>query len=335
MAFTIDTAHTLPEALRHRAPDGSYMWAYDALEKARLPFLEEMYFEQANDDLAHEFLRNVTKPTGTLTALETGAPFETSKDRAIREQLCRIESNMRVAVATLEKAHKPSEFYREKETRHLLGLTKTMHETIFSKNSRGDMGTNPLDINGLGVRYGKLGDNVVGLGAASGTDLASAWLIKHGPDGFFGLYPRSTGKGVRVSEYGEQVVYDANNNPFKAVMTNFCVEFGIGIMDDACVQRICNIASSGNNSFFQDGTTVQKGEYALIDAIERLPGGNADNAAIYVGPKLMAQFRKRLNDKGNLYFTMQNVWGRPMLHFMDVPVIRVDTLVNNESPLTA
>ena len=335
MAFTIDTAHTLPEALRHRAPDGSYMWAYDALEKARLPFIEETYFEQANDDMAHEFLRNVTKPTGKLTALETGAPFETSKDRAVREQLCRIESNMRVAVATLEKSHKPSEFYREKEKRHLLGLSNTMHETIFSRNSRGNMGVNPLDINGLGVRYAKLGDNVVSLGATTGTDLSSAWIVKHGPDGFFGLYPRSTGRGIKVKELGEQVVYDDDGNPFLAVMTNFCIEFGIGIMDDACVQRVCNIASSGNNSFFEDGTKVQKGEYALIDAIERLPGGSSDNAAIYVGPRLMAQFRKRLNDKSNVNFTMETVWGRPMLHFMEVPIIRLDTLKADESALTA
>jgi len=49
---------------------------------------------------------------------------------------------------------------------------------------------------------------------------------------------------------------------------------------------------------------------------------------------MMAQFRKRLNDKGNLYVTMDTVWGRPMLHFMGVPIIRVDTLTADETTIS-
>ena len=350
MAFTIANTHTLPEALRHKAPDGSYMWAYDALAQNKYPLFEEMYWEQANDDLAHEFLRNVTKPTGSLVGLEEGAPFETSIDRAVREQLCRIEANMRMDVRALEKAPSPSQFYREKESRFLEGMVKTVHETIFSKNSRGNQGANPRDINGLGMRYNKThpdGTNAAsnvkrldGLTTAlSGSDNASLWLVKHGPEGLFGIYPKTASRTIQVNELGEQLVYDdANGNPFRAVVTNFAMEFGIGVMDDAIIQRLCAIRPSGAGSFFETasaGTTTNLGEYALIDMIERLPGGNTDQCAIYVGPTLMGQFRKRLNDKGNLFFTMESVWGRPMLHFMEIPIIRVDTLTATENVTTS
>lgn len=338
--FTIDTAHTLPEALRHKAPDGSYMWAYDALAKNKYPLFEEMYWEQANDDLAHEFLRNITKPTGTLVGLEEGAPYEISRDRAVREQLCRIESNMRIDIRTLEKSPSPSQFYREKQSRHLEGLIKTVHETIFSKNGRGNMVANPRDINGLGARYNvSTMANVRRLDGGTGTvnNTSSMWLIKHGGDGFFGIYPKTASRTVKVRELGEQLVDDAAGNPFTAVVSNFAMEFGIGMMDDACVQRLCAIATSGAGSFFETATagqTTNLGEYALIDMIERLPGGNADMSAIYVGPVLMGQFRKRLNDKGNLFFTMESVWGRLMLHFMGIPIIRVDTLTATETVTT-
>lgn len=347
MAFTIDTAHTLPEALRHKAPNGDYMWAYDALAQNKYPLYEEMYWEQANDDTAHEFLRNVSKPTGTLVRLEEGAPFEVSIDRAVREQICRIEGNMRMDVRALEKSPNPSQFYREKEARYLQGLTKTVHETIFAKNSRGNMGLNPKDINGLGTRYGTAvlysasgTSNVRSLAAFSGgalTNRSSAWLIKHGPEGFFGIYPKTASRTVQVNELGEQVVYDPSGNPFRAVMTNFALELGIGVMDDACIQRLTGIAASGAGSFFEDGSgvTTALGERALIDMIERLPGGNSDGAAFYVGPQLMGQFRKRLNEKGNMFFTMETVWGRPMLHFMEIPIIRVDTLSQLEGVSTA
>lgn len=347
MAFTIDTAHTLPEALRHKAPDGSYMWAYDALAQNKYPMIEEMYWEQANDDTAHEFLRNVSKPTGTLVRLEEGAPFEVSLDRAVREQICRIEGNMRMDVRALEKSPNPSQFYREKEARYLEGMVKTVHETIFAKNSRGNMGLNPKDINGLGTRYNTAelysatGDgNVRSLTAFSGgalTAKASAWMIKHGPEGMFGIYPKTASRTIQVNELGEQVVYDPSGNPFRAVMTNFAWEFGIGIMDDACIQRLAGIGASGAGSFFEDtnGATTALGERVLIDMIERLPGGNTDGVAIYVGPTLMGQFRKRLNEKGNMFFTMETVWGRPMLHFMEIPIIRVDTLTAGETISTA
>lgn len=339
MAFTIDTAHTLPEALRHKAPDGSYMWAYDALAKNKYPMFEEMYWEQANDDTAHEFLRNMTKPTGTLVQLEEGAPFETSVDRAVREQICRIEGNMRMDIRALAKAPSPKQFYREKEMRYLEGMTKTVHETLFAKNGRGNMGLNPKDINGLGTRFPTAvltsdtgTSNVRSMAAFSGgalTNRLSMWLLKHGPDGLFGIYPKTASRTVQVDELGPQLVYDPAGNPFRAAVTNFAMEFGIGLMDDACAQRLGGIALAGDGSLFEitsGNATTALGERAMIDMIERLPGGNADNAAFYVGPQLMGQLRKRLNEKGNMFFNMQTVWGRPMLHFMEIPIIRVDTL---------
>jgi hypothetical protein len=345
--FTINTALTLPEALRHKAPDGTYMWAYDALAKNKQPMVEEMSWQQANDDSAHEFLRNVSKPTGSLVGLEEGAPYEISIDRAVREQICRIESNMRMDIRALEKSPSPSQFYREKQTRHLEGMIRTFHETLFSKNGRGDQGVNPRDINGFGTRYNRCfpandttpAANIRRLDGLTtvltGGNSASLWLIKHGvDDGVFGIYPKTASRAIQVNDLGEQLVDDAAGNPFRAVVSNFAWEFGLGVMDDNIVQRLCAIRPSGVGSFFETATagqTTNLGEYALIDMIERMPGGNTDNCAIYVGPTLMGQFRKRLNDKNNLFFTMETVWGRPMLHFMEIPIIRVDALTANEN----
>lgn len=336
MAFTISTAHTLPEVLRHKAPDGSYMAAIDVL-KGRYPMLEETYWEQANDDTAHEFLRTSTEPAGTLVRYEEGAPYEISISRAIREQLCRIEGNMRVDVRVLEKSQDPAQFYREKQTRYFSGMTKTFHKHLFASASGfGNMGLDPKAIDGLGVRY-PVGDaiaigsevattKVVTMGSSAGTVRGSIWMVKHGPDGFFMIHPRTASRTIKISNYGEETVFDASGNPFRAVSSNFAWEFGMGIADDMAVQRLCNIAVAGNNSFFADGTTVQKGEYAIIDMASRLPMGSTEGVALYTSPQIAAGIRKRLNDKTNMNWNLQTVWGRPMLHFMDMPVIEVDTL---------
>lgn len=302
--------------------------------------VEESYWVQANEETSHEYLKTVSKPTGSLVRYNEGAPYEVSTDRSVREQLCRIEANLRVDVRELKKSANPGAYYREKEMRTMEGLAQTFHETLFSKNSRGNMGTNPKDINGLGVRRPvssavaigseTAATTVVTMGGSTYGSLGSIWLIKHGPEGMFLLHPRTAGKTLEVQQFANVPQYDANGYPFWADASNFAWEFGMGITDDMAVQRLCNIEMTGNNSFFADGTTVQKGEYALIDMIERLPQGNTDNAALYVGPRLMAQMRKRLNDKSNMNYNMQTVWGRPMLHFMDLPIIRVDVLTADE-----
>lgn len=336
MAFTISTAHTLPEVLRHKAPDGSYMAAIDVL-KGRYPMLEETYWEQANDDTAHEFLQVSTEPAGALVRYEEGAPYEISVDRAIREQLCRLEGNMRVDTRVLEKSSDPAQFYREKQARYFAGMVKTFHKHVFASASGfGDMGLDPKAINGLNTRYPVSGavaigsevstSTVVTMGSSAGTVRGSIWLIKHGPDGMFMIHPKTASRTIKISNYGEEAAYDANGYPFRQVSSNFAWEFGMGIADSRAVQRLCNIAVSGNNSFFADGTTVQKGEYALIDMVARLPMGSTEGCALYTSPQIAAGIRKRLNDKTNMNWNIQNVWGRPMLMFMDVPVIEVDTL---------
>lgn len=329
MAFTIDTAHTLPEVLRHKAPDGSYMAAFDVLKKA-LPMIEETSWEQANEETSHTYLKTHSKPTGKLVGYNQGAPYEKAINRPAKEFLARIESNMRIDTRILEASRFPGQFMKEQELRFFEGLINTFHETLFSKNGRGSA-KNVQDISGLGERYGKLGDNVVSLGAAGGH---SIWMIKHGPQGLSMLYPASAGKTIQINHYGPQLVNDDDGNPFRAEVVNFAMSFGMMIAQDNAIQRICNIAASGNNSFFEDGTNVNKGTRALIDAIERLPQGSTDQVAIYVGKEMMAQIRKRLDEKANMYFTKETVWGRPMITFMDIPVLRVDTLNGAEAQVS-
>ena len=330
MAFAINAAYTLPDVLRTRAPNGQHMSAVDVLS-GKYPFLEEMYFTESNDVTSHEFLRTTSEPSGSLVRLNEGAPFSAANVVPVREQMARLEANAQIDERILVKAPDPVRYRREREAMHFRGMIKQYHSIIFN----GDSGADTKTIDGLKKRYGALAtDSVVTNGATTGSTHSSVWLIKHGPEGFFGFYPKGSTAGIKEEDWGRETAYDANGYPYKVLRTHWSWEFGIGVADPRCVKRLCNIAASGNNSFFEDGTTVQKGERNLIDLIETLPGGDIDNAAFYCGPKMMAQFRKRLNDKSNLFFSMDTVWGRPMLHFMGIPIIRVDTLTATESQIS-
>jgi hypothetical protein len=305
--------------------------------------IEEGFWAQANDDTSHEFARMAHEPTGALVRLNEGTPFEAAGTTVVREQMARLESMLRMDVRVLEKSPDPVRYRRDMEAAHVRGMIKQWHKIVFASRDAaagtayGDMDADPKSINGLRKRLAKLTsatspfDNVRSLGGSTANEQSSIYLVKHGPEGLFFFYPRTASRTLQVNDLREQIVYDASSNPYRAVMTQFAWEFGMGIADPRSVQRLANIATAQTAGSFGDDTDKEQGEKALIDMIERLPGGDTTNCAFYAGPEMMAAMRKRLNSKANMFFTEETVWGRPMLAFMGVPFIRVDNLKANEA----
>jgi hypothetical protein len=332
MAFDIATQYTLPEVLRAKGPDGKYMDAIDVLSK-NVPMIEEGVWDEANGDTTHEMLRVTKKPTGTFGRLNKGVAVEAVTTVPITEYLGTLESRMEIDTRIIRKSSDPIKFRRDREKLHMSGLKDTMHEAIFSYNSHGNRGTDMAEFDGLGTRFGKLvADQVVGMGG-TGSDLSSAWLIKWGLDGFHFLYPRDGNKILNVVDHGEEKVFDSAGDPYYALVSAFEWTMGIGIADNRCVKRLANIEQTGDYSFF-GGTDPTLGENKLLELIGTIPKP-LSNTAIYVGPKLEVQIRKRLMNHDNVFFSESTIWGRPMLQFQGLPIITVDTLGITETALTA
>jgi hypothetical protein len=342
--FDIATEYTLPDVLRHQAPDGSFMPAIDVLS-GRWPMMEEGYWLQGNDDTSHEYLRMAYEPTGTLVRYNEGTAFESAATTVVREQLARMESMLRIDTRILEKSNDPVRYRRDMEAAHVRGMIKQWSKIVLGVRDTssgpwyGDMGRDQKSINGLTNRYkalttvASLVDNVRSLGGATANVQSSIWLVKWGPQGVFFIYPKSVSRTLTVRDLKEQVVYDTNSpaRPYTAIMTNFSFEFGLGVGDERAVQRLSNIATAQTAGSFGDDTDKEQGEKALIDMIERLPGGDPSGCVFYAGPSIMASLRKRLNSKTNMFFNMETVWGRPQLTFQGIPFVRCDALLPNEA----
>lgn len=333
----IASEHTLHHVLAHNL-GGGYEQAVDVFS-GKYPIVEEGYWMQANEETKHTHLRVTYEPSGGFVRYNEGTPFEASESLPIEEPLARMESMSRIDTRILEKSASPSAYRREQEAITLRGMIKRLNKTIFATRDSasgpfyGSIARDPKTINGLTTRYNSLTtatslvDNVRGLGCATANVNSSIWLIKWGPDGVFLLYPKTASKTLQVKDLREQVVYDDSGNPYTAVITNFAMEFGLGVADDRAIQRLGNISTSGaTTDFGGSDNTSDQGENAMIDMIERLPGGDPTGCVFYTGPMIMTAIRKRLNTKANMYFTEETVWGRPMLTFNGIPIRRVDAL---------
>lgn len=330
MATLINSAYTLPEILKERASDGSRMNLIDVLS-GRYPLLEEAVWEQANGDIVHEFAQVAYEPTGTPVRYNEGTALSASVSKTLREPLMTLEDRLQIDVRELEIAPDAVAFRMQREQVHFRGMIKTFHNIIFAKNGYGNLGTDMRQIDGLTTRMNALSANSVVSAGGTGTGtLASIWVVKWGIDATTLLYPRKVGNALRVEDLAIQPAYDANMNRYEAVMTKFSWTFGLKVGDPRAVKRLCNIAPTGTGAFDTDATCENK----LIDIIEALPNGDTTGVVIYAGPTVMAQIRKRLNSKSNMYFTEQDVWGRRMLTFQDIPIVRVDSLVADESTIS-
>ena len=335
--FDISVVPTLADVINHNSPAGGVKDIQDVLEYRKRSLIEEGYWVRASDNTSHEMLINSTRPDATAVRYNMGAPFVNPTQTPKKEQLMRLETNFKIDVRILEKSNDPVKYFRQKKKQAFEGMMDTFAKIALSQGGLGDSSTNELHIDGLLKRRSTLGANCVGLGATGSGTLGSMLVVKWGEEGVFFLHPKDGARTIvekDVTAGGKEItVYDASGNPYQVLMTNWSWEFGIGVADETCLQRICNIAASGSNSFFDDATYPFKGEDALSDAFSRLPGGNTDNTAIYVGPTMYAQMMKRVR-RGTSPITLSDMWGRQMLSFYGVPVLRDDFYAFTESTIS-
>jgi len=335
MVFDVATVYTLPEILKQKAPDGSYMNIVDVIS-GRYPLLEEGVWTQANGDLFHEMVQAAVEPTGVPVRYNEGTPLSASVTKTVQEPIMTLEDRLQIDTRILRDQTDVVGFRMQREAMHFRGMLKTFHKIVFAKGANaagvpyGYMGSDMKQINGLSARYNALVADSVESAGGSGSTLSSIWIVKWGIDGVQFLYPRTASRTIEVEDMRIQPAYDASGNRFEVVMTKFAFRFGLGIADPRAVKRLANIPLTGAGSFNNDATCEEK----LIDLIEALPGGDTNGVVMYAGPKIMAQIRKRINSKSNMYFTEQNVWGRNMITFQDIPIVRVDTLEADESVIS-
>ncbi len=330
--FDISTLPTLADVITHNAPGGGTKTMIDTLAYRKRPFTEEGYWVRASDNTVHEMLISSTRPNSTAVRYNEGAPFVNPTQTPKREQLMRMESNLKIDVRILEKSNDPVKYMMEKRKQAFEGMLDTFAKHALSVAGFGDSSSNELHIDGFRKRRDTLGDNCVSMGSDGGSSIL---IIKWGEEGVFFLHPKDGYRTIQEKDITaggkELTVYDSNNYPYQVLMTNWAWEFGIGVADEKCLQRVCNIAASSTNSFFDDATSPFKGEDAVADALSRLPGGNTDNTAIYVSPSMYSQFWKRVR-RGTSPITIGEMWGRQnMLSFMGVPVLRDDQYNDSES----
>lgn len=319
--LTVKNQLTLLELAKRMDPNGDMSVIAEVLDKNN-EFFQDAMFLEANGQFYHKTTKRLTLPTGTWRKFNEGVSSESSLTTEVTEGIGMLDSMSKTDSALIKLATDPVKARNDEARAFIKGLGLTIATTFCYGNANIDA----EKFTGLAPRNATL--NTVNTRGCSGTgsDLTSAYIIEWGIDTVHMIYPKGhkTG-GVERIDKGEQLVRDANNKEFLAMVDYFMFHTGLVVKDDRAVQRVCNIETTGSSNLLDDDI--------LLKAINSLPMMGR-NAVIYVNRTLKSQLDILAKDKTNVNYSIDNIFGMPVTSFRGVPVRMLEAIVDTEDQVS-
>lgn len=326
MATLNTTNPTLADLAKRTDPDGKIAKIIEILMGTN-ELLEDIPWIEANDGTGHKTTIRSGLPQGTWRKLNYGVQPEKSTTVQVRDGTGMLETYAEVDESLLNLSKDKEGFMLSEHKAFLEGMNQNMATQIIY----GDASTNPEKITGLAPRFNSKsaenGQNILDAGG-TGSNNTSVWLVCWDESTAHGIYPSGSVGGVNVGATKQETLRDASGGMYEGRRTHYKWDAGVTIRDWRYVVRVANI----------DVTALTKNASAgadlidlIVQAIEQLPNQRMGRIAIYCNRTIRSFLRRQIANKTNVWLSMNEVAGKKVLSFDDVPVRRVDAILNTEA----
>ncbi|MDR3361871.1 MAG: hypothetical protein LBO64_03385 [Desulfovibrio sp.] len=289
--------------------------------------LEDMTFQEGNLPTGHKTTIRTGLPSAAWRLLNYGVPQSKSKTQQVIDACGMLEAYSEVDKALADLNGNTAAFRLSEDQAFLQAMNKEMATSMFY----GDTSKNPERFLGLAPRYNTLNkakaataENVIdGGGTASGA-MTSIYLTAWGANTLFGLYPKGSKAGFEHTDLGEVTLQDAQGGQYQGYRTHYKWYIGLCVRDWRYCVRIANI----------DLATITDAKLLelMITASERLPDENIGRPVFYMNRAVRTRLRlAKVGLTLNANVTFDNVEGKKIMRFDEIPVRRTDALVNTEA----
>ena len=350
---------TMAEVVKSHGADGRQMAVVDTISY-KVPYLEEAYWIEANNFNSHSVLQTQSKPKGSDVRVNLGYQWEFPVTAPFIFPIQGVATNSRIDTLLLSRERDPQGFRMSRDLLTISGLKNTVHDRL----NYGNASMFPDQINGLWTMFsnllsgGPIGPSVVdnggriAPGGQAGSGECSTFSIKWGPGACGLVYPRGGRDFIVVKDGGEQLVEDnsGSNRKYWAMVTTYIIQFGIVVEDPRYVQRVANIdvgtgaiadwANPQNGANAQFANVQPNSAAAQIYAYSQFPDDNLDGVVTYAPRPVWTQMNIALETKSNVWLSMDEAWGRRVLHCHMVPIKLCERLlpvrydINDINPFT-
>ena len=143
-----------------------------------------------------------------------------------------------------------------------------------------------------------------------------------------GIYPKGTKAGLQRKDLGEVTMYDENNGKYQGYRSHYKWDLGLSVRDWRYVVRIANVDVK---KLTKDGKAGADLIDLMTQAVELIPNLNAGKAVFYCNREIRSILRRQIaNRVGGSTLTMEDVAGKKVVTFDDIPVRICDQILSTE-----
>lgn len=329
MAALSTTNPTLLDLAKMSDPDGSIADIVEILNQEN-PVLEDMSWQEGNLVTGHKHTVRTGLPTPTWRKLYGGVQPNKGTTAQVTDSTGMLEAYAEVDKALADLNGNTAAFRLAEDRAHIEGMAQELASTLFYGNDA----TEPEAFTGLAPRYNSLSaqnaDNIIDAFSGSGGDLTSIWLCVWGPQTGFGIVPKGSRAGLQQRDLGEVTIEDVTGSGggrMQAYRSHYRWDAGLTVRDWRYFVRVANIDISELSTLANTKSLITW----MIQAAERVPSLSKGRACWYMNRTLREKLRLGILEKVSSNLTWESVEGKRVMMFDEMPVKRVDQLVNTET----
>lgn len=328
---TLANKVTLLDVARTMDPDGSTAAIAELLSQEN-EMLMDMPWYEGNLPTGHRTTVRTGLPDTYFRKLNAGVPSSKATTAQVDEACGILEARSEID-KDLAMLNGNTNAFRLSQAKAFL---ESMNQRMQQQVIYGDRLT-PEAFIGLAPRFDDVPTtvggaankvNVIDAGGTS-TDNTSIWLVGWGQNSVHGIYPKGSQAGLVHTDLGEIDAFDSNMARFRAFGDQYQWKCGISVPDWRYVVRICNIDVSDLTKNASAGADIID---LMTQAQEMIHSLTGVQPAYYCNRTIRSFLRRQtVNKVANSTLMYDEVDGKPALMFGEVPVRRVDAILNSEA----
>jgi hypothetical protein len=344
------TQATIPmlEILNREAPDGTIYPMVEMLARTD-QLLMYADWTRCNANTTMRGARDSTEPSPSDRAYDQGVAKTYGTSTPYEEPTTMIADWVMMDPNKVNDRKDKQAFLDDEYRRHFNGFRKAFGDRVFY----GDRTTYPNRLRGFNYRsaYNTASSTYVydnsGGNASATANKTSVYVMRFGSQHFQFTYPQwdepggpvpgngriiGVGMGFKTIDFGMDTTTDGDSNEYPVLKTYWQQRFGMVVHDPRAVGRICNISTSSIDEV-DDFSFNHLYLYDVLGAFEEA-FGDLQNTVIVVPTIVRTQIAKAIDQKSNVFGSIDDPFGRPIAAFnygVKIPICVSNALVKTES----
>jgi len=323
---TIGTTNvTLMDIARRLDPQGKIDKIVEILAQ-RNEMLEDMVWKEGNLPTGHLVTIRNGLPAGAWRKLNYGVAQEKSTTQQVTDTCGMLESYAEIDKDEAMINGNTAEYRLSEDKAFIEGMSQTLASTLVY----GDTDLHPERFLGFAPRFDDTtaanGDNILlGDGAASAN--TSVWLVGWGDDTVCGIYPKGSQAGLMHEDLGQDTSTDSNGLMHEVLRSHYQFKAGLSVKNWKYIVRIANIDVDNLTKNASTGSDLID---LMVQSLEQIEELQSVRPAFYCNRTVRSFLRRQISNRNNVNLSFDEVAGKKVMNFDEVPVRRTDKIISAE-----